>query len=126
MTNSQPHTKNFFTDEFYNAVLFETDNFFAIPSLGSIVEGWVLIVPKRHYISMGAIRNDDLHNELDSFSSSIKDIVRQAYGNVILFEHGAARQNTAVGCGVDYAHLHIVPIDLDVMNLPELKNNFIL
>ena len=32
----------------------------------------------------------------------------------VMFEHGPQRLCSTVGCGVDYAHLHIVPTNFDL------------
>jgi hypothetical protein len=105
-----------FTEKHYfNETLFETKNFKVIPTLGSLIEGWLLVLPKRHFISFGAINNDHLYNELDILLSKLSIIVEREYGNYIIFEHGPVLPQTLVGCGVDYAHLHIVPINIDLI-----------
>ena len=48
----------------YNVRLYETENFAVIPSLGSIVEGWLLIIPKKHYLSYGYLSSEELYKEL--------------------------------------------------------------
>ncbi len=40
--------------------------------------------------------------------------LQEIYGNVCLFEHGPSRENLKLGCGVDHAHLHLVPIQFDI------------
>lgn len=35
--------------------VFESRNFVVVPSLGSLVEGWMLLLPKKHLLSMGAL-----------------------------------------------------------------------
>ncbi|OWT56197.1 HIT family protein [Candidimonas nitroreducens] len=89
--------------------------YFAIPSIGSLVEGWTLIVPNEHCVSLRA------HYGSSNFGAFVSDIagkVRDAYGSVIAFEHGANHEGSATGCGTDHAHLHIVPFDgIDVEDL---------
>ena len=36
-----------------NRIIHETENLHVIPSIGQIVEGYLLIVPKNHYLSIG-------------------------------------------------------------------------
>jgi len=115
--------KKFFTSDFYNHVLFETDNFTVKPSLGSIVEGWLLIVPKEHYISLGSIVNPKLFDELNQLIEEIGFIVQKEYGKYVVFENGSFCTNKLVGCGVDYAHLHFVPTDLDLIKEIEQRFN---
>lgn len=101
--------RNYHAKEFYNEILFESTNFIVIPSLGSLVEGWLLIVPKTEYLSLRCICDDELLSELDILANSVKDVLVREYGGVVMFEHGAINKNSTVGCGVDYAHLHLVP-----------------
>ncbi len=118
MTMSEFASKNeqcFSEDIFYNAPLFETENFKVIPSLGSLIPGWLMIVPKEYYISMGAIMNSNLYHELRNLMVQIKLIVKNTYGDSIIFEHGPAEIKSSVGCTVDYAHIHIVPIAIDLI-----------
>ena len=108
--------ERFANDEFFNQTLFESTHFKVIPSLGSLVEGWLLILPKMHFISLGAINDYYLYEELEVLIDKICAIVKKEYGDYIVFEHGPARENSVVGCGVDYAHLHIVPIKIDLIH----------
>ncbi len=114
--------KNFFESYFYNEILFESENFAVMPSLGSLVEGWLLIVPKTHYLSIGQIANDMLYHELDELMKEVGDIVKSNYGNYIIFEHGPSEEKSVVGCGVDYAHIHIVPLSIDLIKKCEEHN----
>jgi len=107
-------TKQFELPTVYNKTLLESENFKVIPSLGSMVEGWVLIVPKKHYLSFGYLEAyyfeelNELHCEL---SSKLKKIYNK---NIISFENGSFTSGSSIGCGVDYAHIHYVPIDIDI------------
>lgn len=38
-----------------NAKVAESENYFAISSIGALVEGWTLIVPKKHCCSMKTV-----------------------------------------------------------------------
>ena len=35
-------------------VLFESENFVVVPTIGSIVPGWLLVVPRSHFMSVGS------------------------------------------------------------------------
>lgn len=99
--------------ESWNKPLFESRNFVAMPSLGSIVEGWVLLVPKNHFVSVGALP-PELLEEMESMKSHVVTNLTGRYGDLCAFEHGPSEKGRKVGCGVDHAHLHIVPIDFDL------------
>ena len=97
----------------WNRPLFESLNFVVIPSLGALIEGWLLIVSKTHFICAAAFP-DHMVAELESLKSNVCEAVRSRYGNAIVFEHGPASDSRPVGCGVDHAHLHVVPISHDL------------
>lgn len=99
--------------DFWNHPLLETPNFSVIPSLGSLVEGWVLIVPKGHFICMGELP-PKLWHEMKNLKRTVAASLMEHYGDVCAFEHGPNAPNRQVGCGVDHAHLHLVPIPLRI------------
>lgn len=98
----------------WNSILFESEHFVAVPTIGALIEGWLLIITKRHYLCMGEIP-DKLVEELDQFKCSVVQAVEDCFGPVAIFEHGPSEPKQAVGCGVDHAHLHIVPTDCDIL-----------
>lgn len=109
-TFSSPAATSLFGDtrHIWNRILFESESFCAVPSLGALVEGWLLVVPKKEAICIGALQTP-LLSELRSFVEMVASRLQTVYGPVALFEHGPRGKDTAVGCGVDYAHLHLVP-----------------
>jgi diadenosine tetraphosphate (Ap4A) HIT family hydrolase len=98
--------------------LLESENFVVIPSLGSLVEGWVLIVPKKHFICIGALPAD-LLCELEQTKTLAAARLGLQYGQVCAFEHGPHAVNRQAGCGVDHAHLHVLPLDFDLRTAAE-------
>jgi ATP adenylyltransferase len=115
--------KGFNNKEIFNEILFETKNFKVIPSLGSLVEGWLLIVPKDYYLCFGKIKSKELNDELNYLIDHVTQIIKNEYGNYIIFEHGPIEELTLVGCGVDYAHIHIVPIELDLSTINSISKS---
>jgi diadenosine tetraphosphate (Ap4A) HIT family hydrolase len=100
----------------WHFVLFESENFVAIPSAGALVEGWLLILPKQFHISIGSIGWDKVQ-ELREFINRVKKNIESLYGSVLVFEHGPAILSRPVGCSIDYAHLHIVPFEQGIFSL---------
>lgn len=92
----------------------ESTSFEVWPSVGSLVEGWMLVVPKDHYIAIGALPQG-LFEELDEVLRSLIPILEQ-YGPPAFFEHGPAQPQQPVGCGVDHAHLHVVPTQCNLLD----------
>jgi hypothetical protein len=104
-------------DEFWNAPLFQTDHFVVLPSLGAMVEGWLLIVPKAHYMCMGAVPSV-LEAEYFQLREYVRTHLESRYSKpVVLFEHGPSRMLKRTGCGVDHAHVHFVPFADDLIDL---------
>lgn len=97
------------TEAYRNLIISESPSFVALPSIGSLVEGWLLIVPRDPAICMGALNHSQL-DELTQFSTDLRKKLESRYGPTALFEHGPIHPKSTVGCGVDYAHLHLVPI----------------
>jgi len=92
------------------------DNFFAIASIGALVEGWSLVIPKAHQVSM---RNLYDNPEFIDFVEEVHSKIFDNYGPVIAFEHGANKEGSITACGTDHAHLHLVPFDASL--LPEMQ-----
>ena len=83
-----------------------------------MVEGWLLIVPREHYLSMAGLPSS-WGEELKDLKVQVGDWLRSTYGSVCFFEHGAALDQTAAGCGVDHAHLHALPLVGDVVSVSQ-------
>jgi hypothetical protein len=62
---------------------------------------------------MGALPKD-LLSEMEDMKAMIATYVTYEYGEICVFEHGPALPNRKVGCSVDHAHLHIVPLAFDI------------
>lgn len=103
-SNLQPHA----AVEPWDEILFESTNFVAIPTRGCLVEGWLLIVPRVHHFCVGGFSREMLV-EFQLFRNEVQKGLELVYGQVVAFEHGPANSGRAAGCGVDHAHLHLVP-----------------
>jgi ATP adenylyltransferase len=92
-----------------------SEHFVVIPSVGALVDGWVLVVPKSHLLSLGALP-EELQPELADLAATMSESLEREYGQpVTRFEHGSSAAMQAVGCGVNHAHLHLVPLTFDVV-----------
>src|SRR5690349_752634 len=69
-------------------ILYEDSTFIAVPGLGSLTEGYVLILPKEHSVSLSHLSPESL-NELDHLKKQLLGFMKGAYGNIFCFEHGA-------------------------------------
>lgn len=91
-------------------------SFVAVPSLGSLVPGWLLIVPRRRMLSLRDLDPTE-RAELMALQLSLAQELQVFGGTVFAFEHGTSQRGSVTGCGVDQAHLHLVPLDFDLIDL---------
>ena len=96
-------------------LLYETDDFAVIVGLGQIVEGYLLILPKRHYFSM-AFLSEELLQKLEELKIDTRKKMKSVYGDVVFFEHGATSGSNGAGRCVDHAHLHVLPLQINIEN----------
>lgn len=95
-------------------VIEATSRHMSLASYGALVDGWVLVAPRAHVLATADL--DDCHwNELEEFAARTAASVKAVYGiEPVLFEHGPAGWGRQAGCGVDHAHLHVVPMSVDL------------
>lgn len=115
----ESYNKKFQEDKLHNTTLIESDNFRIVPSVGSIVEGWVLLIPKKHYISFSEM-DENLIEEANTLSEKVYRLLSEIYDcEIVSFENGANSVKNQIGCGVDYAHIHFVPINVNLKSIIE-------
>ena len=92
-----------------NTIIEETNNFYIVPTLGSLVDGYVLIVTKRHINSMSELNDIEL-NEYQNIITKYQNVFKKIYNKTpIVFEHGTPNQNSEIKANsVTHAHTHIV------------------
>ena len=95
-----------------NTIIEETEYFYILPTLGSLVDGYILIVTKRHINSMSELNENELieyKNIIDKYQNLFKKIYNKT---PIVFEHGTPNQNSEMKANsVTHAHTHIVNIN---------------
>lgn len=104
------------TDEFHTRIIVETREFLVIPGLGALTEGYILILPKKHYRSMAYLPDQNgIFDELEMLMTAVRSICEDAYqSEVIFFEHGACSNTDLGGSCVDHAHIHSIPLNHDI------------
>jgi len=115
----------FVMGKLFNRIIKETKNFVIIPTIGQIVEGYLLIVPKQHYLCIGALPPNHFE-ELEKIIDNCKKALLSVYNKkTIMFEHGAVGISfkERAGCCTDHAHLHVVPAEVDLLD--EIRKNYI-
>jgi ATP adenylyltransferase len=97
----------------HDIVVASNDHFVAVPSLGAIVPGWMLLVPRRPITTL-SLMNLPERRSLEALRADISQRLRIYDGVVAGFEHGGA-SGSLVSCSVDQAHLHLVPLGFDLI-----------
>jgi diadenosine tetraphosphate (Ap4A) HIT family hydrolase len=103
-------------------VLFRSEQFAIVPSLGHMVEGYLLVLPTKHFRAFGDLTGPCI-DELATTLERVGEVVKNYYGSYVLFEHGARSEGTG-GCGVYHAHLHATPLAANLDPVATLKATF--
>lgn len=87
--------------------LLTTSKWIVAPTLGAIIPGWLLVIPRRPVLSFKQWATVEAERP-----ETILERLRQHLGlssrEVIWFEHGPVQNGTVVGCGLDHAHIHVL------------------
>lgn len=90
-------------------IIWQNEDLLLMPTIGCFVEGYSLLITRRHYYSIAEFaRNHDL-SEFAQILSSIRKLMGSLYSGCIFFEHGAIDAHCKAGGCCDHAHLHILP-----------------
>lgn len=97
-------------------VLYESNNFLAIPGLGAFFEGYVMIVPKRHIMSFAELKPEEFEEFLRVLND-LRFILESIYGKkIFVFECGSGRDGGGKhSTSIVHAHVHLAPTDMPVL-----------
>jgi len=119
-------TRNSFVERYHDdhvdRTIVETSGFKVVPSLGHIVQGYLLLIPRDHCCALADLPAESLR-ELEQLKTMLVGSLRGKYGGYVLFEHGARTENSG-GCGISHAHLHAVPLPVEKDLLQTLRASF--
>jgi len=93
-------------------VLFESENFKIKMGKGALVEGYLMLFPKREVNSFAELNQTEMA-EFQKILPNVYKIFNDTYGQVpIIWENGSAYENAGgiFANSIDHAHLHILPI----------------
>ncbi|MGQ3228756.1 MAG: HIT family protein [Blastomonas fulva] len=93
--------------------ILRTDHLVAVPSAGALVAGWTLLVPRRPMLNLTAATAKE-KRAIELAARQIGEQLEQTGEQIWFFEHGSRNAGGVMGCGVDQAHLHIVPLTFDL------------
>lgn len=93
-----------------NAVLSVHQRYAVIPSVGALVSGHSLIVPLKHQTAFLAEAEE--HEIVEAMQSCHRLV--GVGESLLMFEHGSSADDPAVRCGTSHAHLHVLPLNVDL------------
>lgn len=88
-------------------------NLGVVPTLGALVPGWVLVIPRFPALSVDSLPPPIRQSVLGAVAA-LTPRLRTLGPHVYIFEHGPRDLGTQLGCGVDQAHVHVVPGAFDL------------
>src|SRR6266436_3109848 len=92
------------SDKYIRRVLLESESFAVIPSIGPLVEGHVLLSPKKHFKSFAQMATE-FEQEFAIIKKRLSAILTRTYEQRIhYFEHGSAKKALQPMCTVEHAH----------------------
>ena len=102
---------NIYGSSMESRIVDEEPPFLAIPTIGQLFKGSILILPRHHIERMADIEDEEF-KKLKKLVERIEKKLSH-FGNSIIFEHGA-RSCTNGSCGIYHAHLCIVPLPYSI------------
>lgn len=93
------------TRTIWDTSILETDELVVVPTLGSLVPNWLLLLPRLSTINYREYEKRCATRAMDLIRSVAAEL---GASDFIWFEHGANEPASATSCGVDYAHIHLL------------------
>jgi diadenosine tetraphosphate (Ap4A) HIT family hydrolase len=100
--------------EMPSEALLKTEEFIVIADVAPVVPGHMLIFPVTH-VSAISLLSPEGRGEIERLRGVISRALKLETGRAsIAFEHGLCGTSGRDGCGIDHAHLHVLPSPGDV------------
>lgn len=99
----------------YSRLIRRTSVVDVLAGLGSVIPGYVLLMPRRHVRSIGELTIPEISHVFDAAWRMADRIVRVFGGSVVLVEHGSSgHEHGPSGACIDHAHIHLFPLDTGI------------
>lgn len=101
---------NQFVDKSVDCIIYESENFYVVPELGALKQGYLMIVPKEHILSVAQFPAY-LMPEYHEVCKDVEEMLLKAFnGTVVSFmEHGSGPSGkTSHKKSIVHAHTHAV------------------
>jgi diadenosine tetraphosphate (Ap4A) HIT family hydrolase len=102
-------------DELSSEIIASSAEFAAVADVAPLGPGHTMLLTRRHIPAMGQLPADAL-TELRSVLALFTTRLHTLYSlPVQAFEHGFCGEPPDTGCGIDHAHLHLLPTTADLV-----------
>ena len=101
---------NQFVTQTVDCIIYESQNFFVVPELGALKQGFLMIVPKEHILSVAQFP-ERLMPEYYEVCRDVEEILLKAFNgrSVSFMEHGSGPSGkTSHKKSIVHAHTHVV------------------
>ncbi len=92
--------------KFEERIIYETEKYYLVATLGQIAGGYVVLIPKRHILCVGGMKAEEIQEIIAEASLVGRHISREYLCLPIMFEHGI------IGQTIQHAHIHFIPASL--------------
>ncbi|MCP4303812.1 MAG: hypothetical protein GY788_02820 [bacterium] len=97
-------------DPVFDEPVLQNEAFVVIPALGTIVTGYVLIVPRNHFLSMSQIPGPERIFLREVISSvAVATAPHGAVDGLLVYEHGDNGSGQRARPCIEHAHAHVLP-----------------
>jgi len=99
----------------YSRLIRRTSVVDVLAGLGSVIPGYVLLMPRRHVRSIGELTIPEISHVFDAAWRMADQVARVFGGSVVLVEHGSSgHEHGPSGACIDHAHIHLFPLDAGI------------
>jgi hypothetical protein len=91
----------------YDRPLLTASKWIVAPTLGAIIPGWLLAIPRRPALNFSQWATDEAERP-ETILQQLREHLGLSSREVIWFEHGPVQNGTIIGCGLDHAHIHVL------------------
>lgn len=90
--------------------IYQDEDLILYPTVGSFIEGYVLLSSKEHYYSLYDC-SDKIIKEIDKIIKPIKEYYKNnLHSDVIFFEHGTVDDSSLSSSSITHFHIHFLPV----------------
>lgn len=104
-------------------IIYETEDFFVYSTIGQFISGYLLIIPKKHIMSLAQL-SPELRRKFLEVLKDVKQILKLTYNcsNILVWENGTSNlEKEEAKDSVVHAHVHVVPSNLTATKIQQIS-----